>query len=258
MEERNRGIGFFDSGLGGLSVLREAIKIMPNEDYIYFGDSRNAPYGIKSVQEVRDLTFKAVDFLLNRGVKAIVIACNTATSAAINELREVYKDIPIVGIEPAVKPAVLLKPQGKVIIMATPVTLRQKKFKDLYEHYKSDTRIEPLPCPELVEFIEKGQIDGDEVKGYLKNKLKQFDLDDIGAIVLGCTHFPFVSKVIKEVVGEEVPIIDGGYGTAKQLRRLMEEKDIVSNKLENGHIEICNSLGKEEIITLSKQLLSMK
>ena len=131
MDIKNNPIGFFDSGVGGLSVMREAISIMPNENYIYFGDSKNAPYGTKSLEEVRKLTFDAVEFLLMKNVKAIVIACNTATSAAIEELRNKYTYIPIIGIEPAIKPAVNLNKEGNIIVMATPMTLEKINLKNL-------------------------------------------------------------------------------------------------------------------------------
>ena len=136
MNKKKMPIGFFDSGVGGISVLKEAVKLMPNEHYIYFGDSKNAPYGIKEVEEVKALTYKAVEFLIEKGAKAIVIACNTATSAAVRALRITYPNIPIIGIEPAVKPAVKLGRKGPVIIMATPMTLKEKKLKVLMDKYK--------------------------------------------------------------------------------------------------------------------------
>ncbi|MBM6837465.1 aspartate/glutamate racemase family protein, partial [Clostridium saudiense] len=129
MNKKEMPIGFLDSGLGGISVLREALKIMPNENYIYFGDSKNAPYGTKTKKEIRDLTFNTVEFLLEKGAKGIVVACNTATSAAVAELRLVYPDIPLVGIEPAIKPAVELSKKGNILMMATPMTVKQDKFK---------------------------------------------------------------------------------------------------------------------------------
>ncbi|CAM2854828.1 glutamate racemase [Hathewaya histolytica] len=257
MEQRDKSIGFFDSGLGGISVLKEALKIMPNENYIYFGDSKNAPYGRKSIDEVKDLTFKAIEFLLSKDVKAIVVACNTATSAAIRELREKYSSIPIVGIEPAVKPAVKLDRNGKIVIMATPVTLAQKKFKDLYEQYKLDTEIEPLPCPELVEFVERGEVAGERVFNYIKEKLSTYEYENIGAIVLGCTHYPFVEEIIKKVVGDDIPVIHGGEGTAKQLQRLLKENDIQTKNNEKGIVEVYNSLEDEKIMDLSKKLLDL-
>ena len=140
-------IGFFDSGVGGLSVLREAVKLMPNEHYVYFGDSKNAPYGVKKVEEIKDLTYKAVEFLIEKGAKAIVVACNTATSAAVASLRVTYPSIPIIGIEPAVKPAVELNRPGAIIIMATPVTLKEKKFKNLIAKYGDKAEVVSMPSP---------------------------------------------------------------------------------------------------------------
>ncbi len=168
-------IGFFDSGVGGLSVLREAIKVLPNEDFIYFGDSKNAPYGTKTVDEVKKLTFNAVEFLLKHNVKAVVIACNTATSAAIEDLRNSYKNIPIIGIEPALKPAVELNRKGKIVVMATPMTLAEKKFNDLMAKYKDASEMVSLPCPGLVEYVEKGIVKGRELNNYLQKKLSIID-----------------------------------------------------------------------------------
>lgn len=258
LEERDKSIGFFDSGLGGLSVLMEALKIMPKENYIYFGDSKNAPYGTKSVEEVKELTFNAIEFLRSKEVKAIVIACNTATSSAISDLRKVYIDMPIVGIEPAVKPAVKLDRNGKIIIMATPITLAQKKFKDLYEQYKSDTDIVSLPCPELVQFIEKGETESEGVLKYIREKLGKYDKTEIGAVVLGCTHFPFVENTIKKVLGEEVPVIHGGYGTAMQLQRVLHSKGIERVSEKGGKVEIYNSIEGNIPIELSRKLLNLK
>ena len=151
-------IGFLDSGLGGISGLREALKIMPNENYIYFGDSKHAPYGVKSREEIRDLTFKAVEFLLSKGAKGIVVACNTATSAAVAELRIAYPHLPLVGIEPAIKPAVEHNRKGKIIMMATPMTVKQDKFNYLLDKYRDKADIVPIPCGGLMEFVEEGKL----------------------------------------------------------------------------------------------------
>ena len=255
MDNKNRPIGFFDSGVGGLSVLKEALKVMPNEDYIYFGDSKNAPYGMKSAKEVRDLTFKAVEFLLNKGVKGIAIACNTATSAAVAELRTVYPDLPLVGIEPALKPAVELNNEGDILIMATAMTLKEEKFKRLMERYKERASIIPVPCPGLVEFIEEGKFQGEEIEGYLLNKINTYKNGKIAAIVLGCTHYPFIKETLVKIVGEDVDIIDGGLGTAKELKRRLNEKGLLKNSNNSGSIEIVNSSNKKEIIDLSYSLL---
>lgn len=255
MNRNNMPIGFFDSGVGGLSVLKEAMKLMPNEHFIYFGDSKNAPYGVKKVEEVRELTYKAVEFLISKGAKAIVIACNTATSAAVAALRVSYPSIPILGIEPAVKPAVKLNRDGAVVIMATPVTLQEKKFTNLMDKFKNESEMVPMPCPGLVEFIEKGDTDSKDLRIYLENKFNIYKDIKIGSVVLGCTHYPFVKNVIKDILGEDVPIIDGGLGTSKELKRKLEELDILNDLLEEGNVTIYNSLGGENIIKISNKLL---
>ena len=248
-------IGFFDSGVGGLSVMREALKIMPNENYIYLGDSINAPYGIKSVEEVKNLTFKAVEFLLNKGVKGIAIACNTATSAAVAELRIKYPDLPLVGIEPALKPAVELHKEGKILIMATSMTLKEQKFHRLMKKYEDIAEIVPLPCPGLVEFIEAEKLEGEEVETYLRDKLATYKNDKISSIVLGCTHYPFIKNSLYKILGKDILIIDGGLGTAKELKRRLENKDLLNKRNNKGSIEIINTFNKKEIIDLSYELL---
>ena len=255
MDNKNRPIGFFDSGVGGLSVLREAIKIMPNEDYIYFGDSINAPYGMKTVEEVRELTFKAVELLLNKGVKGMAIACNTATSAAVADLRKIYPDLPLVGIEPALKPAVELRKNGDILIMATAMTLKEEKFKRLMDKYKERASIIPVPCPGLVELIEAGEYKCKAVEEYLLEKINTYRDGKISSIVLGCTHYPFIKETLSRIVGEDVNIIDGGLGTARELRRRLSEKNLLSESREKGNIEIINSSNKKEVLDLSHELL---
>lgn len=255
---KNAPIGFFDSGLGGLSVLRKALEMMPNENYIYYGDSKHAPYGEKTPQEITELSFNAIEFLIQKGVKAIVIACNTATSAAAKDLREYYKDIPIIGIEPALKPAIKLHETGAVIVMATKATLTQEKFKTLMDNYGEHRDIIPLPCPGLVEFIESGNLNGEDVKNFLREKLNPYMDREISSIVLGCTHYPFIKDVIQEIVGEKVDIIDGSEGTVKELNRRLEENNIKSELKEKGTLEIINSLENKEILELSEKLIEIK
>ena len=257
MDIKNSPIGFFDSGVGGLSVLREAISIMPNENYIYFGDSKNAPYGTKKLDEVRRLTFNAADFLREKNVKAIVIACNTATSAAIEELRNKYIDIPIIGIEPALKPAVKLNRNGSILIMATPMTLREKKFKQLMLKYDDGCDIVPMPCPRLVEFVESGILEGEELEEYLRNKLKDYIEKDIAAIVLGCTHYPFIKETLAKVVGKEIPLIDGGIGTSHELQRKLKEKGTLTESKSKGKIEIYNSTNDIKVIDFCYNLINV-
>lgn len=157
--QRENPIAVFDSGVGGISVLRELIRIMPEEDFIYFGDSKNAPYGTKEKEKVRELTIGCARKLFDQGAKGLVVARNTATSAAVRKLREMYPYIPIVGIEPALKPAALCMEHPKVLVMATPMTIHEEKFHVLMERYKEKAQILPLPCPGLMDFIERGDLD---------------------------------------------------------------------------------------------------
>ena len=255
MNKKDLPIGFLDSGVGRLSVLREAIKIMPNENYIYFGDSKNAPYGVKPTKEIRDLTFNVVDFLIEKGIKGLVVACNTATSAAVSELRRVYPDIPLVGIEPAIKPAVELNRSGKILIMATPMTIKQEKFNLLLNKYKEKAEIVPIPCAGLMEFIEDGILSGEELEEYLEEKLSIYDKSEISSIVLGCTHYPFVKDVIAKIVGSNVIIMDGGEGTAREIKRRLREKNLLTDRIKKGNVDIYNSLDEKKVIDLSWKLI---
>lgn len=224
MEKKGQPIGVFDSGAGGLSVLKELVRMMPAEDFIYYGDSLNAPYGTRPLEEVRQLTFACAEHFLEQGVKEIIIACNTATSAACKIMRGMYPEIALVGIEPAVKPAAMLHQGEKVIVMATPLTLKEEKFQRLVDRYREYAQIIPLPCPELVEFVEKGILEGPVLENYLHDILKPWLDQGIAAVVLGCTHFPLVKAVIGRIIGENVKIYDGGMGTAKQAKHLLAEK----------------------------------
>lgn len=257
MDIKEKPVGFFDSGVGGISVLKAAMKLMPEENYVYFGDSKNAPYGIKDVQTIKALTFDAVKFLIKKDVKAIVIACNTATSAAINDIRKLYNYMPVVGIEPAVKPAVELKKSGKIIIMATPVTLKENKFRMLEDKYENK-KIISMPCAGLVELIEDGKTSGMEVNEFLRKKFENYKDDEIGVVVLGCTHYPFVKNELRNVLGSAIPIIDGSSGTVKQLKKLLIKFGIKNTSNKTGEIKIFNSLESDKMIDLSYKLLNMK
>lgn len=258
MNIKSNPIGFFDSGVGGLSVMKEAISIMPNENYIYFGDSQNAPYGTKSLEEVRKLTFNSVEFLLKKNVKAIVIACNTATSAAIGQLRSQYTDVPIIGIEPAIKPAVNLNRDGKIIVMATPMTLRETKFKLLMNKLNWKDNLISLPCAGLVEYIEQGILDGDNLENYLKEKLNPYLKSEISSVVLGCTHYPFIKRTLAKVLSNDAVLIDGSHGTSLELQRKLKEKGELTDSREKGKIEIYNSNNDRKFIDFCYNLINTK
>lgn len=259
MDKSQLSIGFFDSGIGGISVLREAVALMPKENYIYIGDSKNAPYGVKTPEEVRNLSFDVIDKLISMGVKAVVVACNTATSVAIDELRKKYEEqLPIIGIEPALKPAVENYGNGIVVIMATPMTLSENKFVKLRQKYNKATEIIPMPCDGLVEIIESGITSGPVVEEYLRDKFKNLDKENISAVVLGCTHYPFIKESLIKVINKDIAVIDGSLGTSKQLKRILEQKNLLTTKNEPGTVKILNSKDEERLINLSYDLLKNK
>lgn len=223
-------IGFFDSGIGGITVLHQALKYLPNEDYIFYADASHVPYGEKTKEEVREYIFNAVDFIASQGVKALVIACNTATSIAVDDLRQKY-DFPILGIEPAVKPAIQSceGKRKKVLVLATNLTLREEKFHNLVKSIDHHEIVESLPLPGLVQFAEEFEFREDKVIPYLKEKLSSFDLKQYGTIVLGCTHFPYFENSIKKIFPEDVDIISGSIGTAKNLKRILEKGNQIND-----------------------------
>ncbi len=249
-------VAVFDSGVGGISVLREMIRLMPYEDFLFFGDSANAPYGTKTTPEVRRLTIAHAQRFIEHGAKALCIACNTATSAAVRALREMYPNFPIVGIEPAIKPASERFPNGRILVMATPMTIREAKFHDLLARYEGSAKFIPLACPGLMEYVENGELDSPEVTHFLSDLLHDY-VNNVDAVVLGCTHYPFLSRQISDVLGGNAEIFDGAAGTARELRRRMLATNVARSDMNhNGSIHFENS-GGEKMIALSHRLLEM-
>ena len=247
-----------DSGVGGISVLREMTALMPQEDFHYFGDSLHAPYGTRTTEDVRALVFDIVDKFLKDGAKAIAIACNTATSAAVASLRRAYPRLPLVGIEPAIKPASIEHPGENILVMATPMTIREDKFQKLLSKYKDNANIIPLSCPGLMEYVEAGSIDSSDVENFLRNLLEPYTDDRVQAVVLGCTHYPFVLPVIKRVLGEGVSVYDGGAGTARQLRRMLKAIGLLRTEADTmGRVTFSNSDPSPERIELCERLFRL-
>lgn len=256
IEKKTLPIGVFDSGVGGISILRELVRLMPNENYIYFGDSANAPYGTKTLEQVVELVCNDAEYLYAKGIKALVVACNTATSAGIKFLRECYTDIPVIGIEPALKPAVLSSEHPAVLVMATPMTLREEKFRRLMHCYEEKAEIMPLPCPGLMEFVERGELQGKALEQYLCNLFAPYEKVD--AVVLGCTHYPFVRKTIQKVLGDRVVLFDGGEGTARETKRQLETRGLLRLSEEPGNVVFENSAKEEALLKLCTDLLNYK
>lgn len=261
-QETKLPIGVFDSGIGGISVLAELIKTLPYEEFVYYADTLHAPYGNKPEDVVRSLSVNVAEFLALIGIKSLVVACNTATSVAINEIRKKYP-FPVIGMEPALKPAVELGLTGKILVMATPLTLKSKKFTELAYHYRHRAEIVPVPCDGLVEIIERNHSWGQKVKEYLSHLFSPINKVDISAIVLGCTHYVLIKQEILHAIGDNITIIDGNCGTARHLRSVLQNKCLLNSAIaEKPHIPLkarvrfyVSGAEREKRTTQCKQLL---
>ncbi|WP_395052857.1 glutamate racemase [Flavobacterium sp.] len=236
----NNPIGLFDSGIGGTSIWAAIHNLLPNEDTIYLADSKNAPYGEKSKQEILELSCKNTEFLLNQNCKIIVVACNTATTNAIKELRSKY-DVPFIGIEPAIKPAATNSKTQKIGILATKGTLNSELFHKNVEKFQDVEIIEQIGFG-LVELIESGKINSLEMKDLLKQYLSPMIKANIDYLVLGCSHYPYLIPQIKKIIPSKIHIIDSGQAVAKQTKNILLEKiglNDASNK--NSHTFYTNT-----------------
>lgn len=210
-------IGIFDSGFGGLSVLHEAYHRLGQVEYIFYADLDHVPYGLKTAEEIREYARNITSFLVDKGAEAIVIACNTATAVAVNTLRSEF-DLPILGMEPAVKPAVEeTSSKKRILVIATPVTIREKKLSHLLERVDEDHRVDLLAMPHLVTFAENEIFEGPEVDEYIHEQFASFDLSKYQALVLGCTHFNYFKPAYRKAFGKDILLIDGNVGTIRHL-----------------------------------------
>lgn len=219
-------IGAFDSGVGGLSILREIRRLLPAEDLIYLADSAHCPYGIKSLEEIRRRTLEVSGYLIELGAKIIVVACNSASVAGLDQIRAVHPEIPVVGVEPAVKPAHDRTRNGKIGVLATDLTLNGTKFSTLVEKYGADVEVYTQPVHGLVELVEAGRISDPETESLLHQFLDPLLEKNVDTIVLGCTHYPFVRPLIQKIVGPEVLVLDTGEAVAKQTVRVLEQQGL--------------------------------
>jgi len=213
-------IGVFDSGIGGLSVLHEARKLLPDEHYLYYADTAHVPYGTKPKDEIRDYIFVAIAFLRDQGCEAIVVACNTATSVAIDDLRAAFS-LPIIGMEPAVKPAVQAQARKRVLVFATEMTLKEPKFHNLVSKVDNQGIVDYLSLQELVRFSEAFRFDPETVMPYLQGRLAGVDASAYGHVVLGCTHFLYFRPFLRQLFPEGTVFLDGNAGTVQRLKHLV-------------------------------------
>jgi glutamate racemase len=235
-------IGVFDSGVGGLSILKEIRRILPGEDLLYLADSAHCPYGTKPVPEIRARSLAVTAFLVELGVKTVVVACNTASVAGLDQVRQAYPLIPIVGVEPALKPAHNLTRNGKIGVLATNLTLKGDRFTVLVERFGADVKVYTQPAPGLVELVENGELDTPIAEELLHQYLEPLLKERVDTLVLGCTHYPFLIGTIRKICGPDVTVIDTGLAVAKQTLRILEQNRILNPKT-NGGKEVFHTSG---------------
>ncbi|MFC6332575.1 glutamate racemase [Paenibacillus septentrionalis] len=255
-------IGIFDSGIGGLTVLSEAIRRIPTEDYIYVADTLHVPYGTKSKEEVQRYILESVQDTMKLDIDALVIACNTATSIAVELLRDTYPNIPIIGMEPAVKPAVEMNASTgrRVLVFATPLTLSLPKYYALVSRVDGNGIVDSLPMEKLVPFCENMQFSGEEVKNYFMDKLSPYNLEEYGMIVLGCTHYPYFKPVLQDILPEHIGIVDGSIGTVRRLVAQLHRFGVARGKgsakvnfTNTSHDDAYNDKMKRALVYLQEQ-----
>lgn len=216
-------IGIFDSGIGGMTLLHQAMVLMPHEKFIFYADTDHVPYGTKSKEQVISYVDGVIQFMVAHECKAVVIACNTATAVAAEPMRSKY-ELPIIGIEPAVKPAVAESEGKRVMVVATPLTVREEKLRNLVQRVDDAHLVDLLALPRLVEFAERGEFASEAVTEYLREQFLGYDLEQYGELVLGCTHFNFFKDTFRKLMPKQVHMIDGSLGAVRQLARILESR----------------------------------
>lgn len=248
-------IGIFDSGVGGLSVLRAIRKQLPHEDIIFLGDQEHVPYGPRPIQQVREFSEAIVRYLLSKKAKLIVVACNTASAAALYYLRETFPRLPFVGMEPAVKPAAEQTQSGVVGVLATPATFQGELYASVVDRFANDITVLQDTCPGLVSQIEKGELDAPETRLILEAALMPMLEKGIDRVVLGCTHYPFVIPLIEEIVGPRVEVIDPAPAVARQTARLLEARGLRTPKQNPGTVIYLTTGGPSQLSPLLPRLI---
>ena len=254
LKQSTSRIGIFDSGVGGLSVLRAVKSVMPNLRTIYFADQAHVPYGPRPMDEVRDFSKGITQFLISRGSKVIVVACNTASAAALVYLRDTFPDIPFVGMEPAVKPAAEQTRTGVVGVLATPATFQGALYASVVERFASGVTVLQHTCPGLVAQIEKGELDSIKTKQILEDALIPMLEKGIDTVVIGCTHYPFVIPLIEQICGSEVRVIDPAPAVARQIQRVLENRGITPELIDGSESDYYSTGDPFELKTLISKL----
>ena len=257
MMKNSKPIGVFDSGVGGLSVWKELVKILPGESVIYYADTANCPYGPRKQNEIIGLTQKVVDFLIGKDCKLIIVACNTATAAAIEFLRANY-DVPFIGMEPAVKPASLSSKTKSIAVLATEGTFNGKLYIETSQKFAKNINLNIKVGDKLVDIVEKGLINEPETEEHLKNLIKPLIEQNIDHLVLGCTHYPFLTGVLKKILPENVTIVDPAPAVIRQTKKILEQKKLLSNSKTNPDYQFYSSGNVEVLEKLVEEITNKK
>lgn len=247
-------IGVMDSGVGGLSVLLHLRELLPSERILYVADQIHIPYGPRPPEQVRDFTAGITRFLLRRGAKLIVVACNTASAAALDYLRSAFPDVPFVGMEPAVKPAAYTTRSGKVGVLATPSTLNSNRYAALMARFAAGIEVYEDPCVGLVQLIEAGMLDAPETRALLQRVVDPMLAAGVDTFVLGCTHYPFVRPLLQELAGEQVAIMDPAPAVARQTRYVLQQRGLSAPDHQEGALRCFTSATTEQLDTLAQSL----
>jgi len=251
-------IGVYDSGVGGLTVWRALRELLPQEDLLYFADQAKVPYGNRPLEEVRALAEGVTRYLMEQGAKLIVIACNTASAASLKHLRALYPTFPFVGMEPAVKPAAEQTLSGKVGVLATPSTFQGELYASVVERFAHDVQLFQNTCPGLVQQIEKGYLDTSKTHRILEEVLEPMLKEGVDTLVMGCTHFPFVIPLIKQIAGEDVRVIDPAPAVARQVKRVLEGRELLAKRQRAGYSVFLTSGDKRKLEALLPKLIGIE
>jgi glutamate racemase len=253
---RPRPIGVFDSGVGGLSILRQLRLELPGEDFLFLADQAHVPYGPRPLTEVREFSVAITRFLLDQRAKLIVVACNTASAAALHHLRREFPEVPFVGMEPAVKPAAEATRTHRLGVLATPATFQGELFASVVERFASGVEVLPLTVPGLVEQIERGDLDGPATRSMVEEALRPLLRQGVDTLVLACTHYPFVIPLIERIAGPEVRVIDPSPAIARQASRLLSEGDLRSGRQAGGQLTLISSAEGGALVRMAQQLIA--
>ncbi len=258
MREKNKQpLGVLDSGIGGLSVMQEIVKLLPHEDILYYADSGNCPYGTRPTHEIKELTRRVAAFLLEHGAKALVVACNTASTAAVADLRQRWPDVPIVGMVPAVKPAAEQTQSGVIGVLATEATGRAPVLLDVIDRFASDVKVIIAAPPGLVERVEAGEVATPATAALLQEYLEPLLARGVDALVLGCTHFPFLRPTLKNLFGERLRLIDSGEAVARQTYRVLEQAGLLNSQTKLGRIKFYTTGNPAQVAPVIARLLDL-